>query len=264
MSQQVQLAKVIRKDQGGSRLRETVNKELLVSVVCVTLNAAKTLPSLIKSIGDHKTDSVEFVVVDGKSTDGTINILKENENVIDFWISKPDDGIYDAMNRAMNYVKGKWVIFLGADDLLLDGFNEIVTLLKDTNTIYYGNLLFYGKEFLKVYDDYYLTKLNICPQAIFYPKAVFNKYNFDLKYNVYADYHLNLRCWNDPHFNFVHSCHMVSYFSDGGFSSYEKDVIFEQDKDMLFKKYLKRTSYYRYLNRTLGFFGMFARFIQNK
>jgi len=219
---------------------------------------------LIKSISDHKTRSVEFVVVDGNSTDGTVDILKENEDVIDFWISKPDNGIYDAMNRAVNYVKGKWVIFLGADDQLLDGFNKMITLLKDANTIYYGNLLFYGKEFLKVYDDYYLTKLNICHQAIFYPKAVFNQYNYDLQYKVYADYHLNLRCWNDPRFNFVHADHFISYFHEGGFSGVTKDEVFESDKDMLFKKYLKRSSYYRYLNRTLGFFGMFIRFVQNK
>ncbi|HAL82175.1 MAG TPA: hypothetical protein DCO83_08025 [Mucilaginibacter sp.] len=124
--------------------------------------------------------------------------------------------------------------------------------------------MFYGKEFLKVYDDYYLTKLNICPQAIFYPKAVFDKYKFDKQYKVYADYHLNLRCWSDPQFDFVHAGHLVSYFCDGGFSSYTKDPFFERDRDMLFKKYLKPISYYRYLNRTLGSLGMFKQFIQNK
>jgi len=264
MLQQVQTDKIIHKDRGGLRLRQTGDKELLVSVVCVTLNAAEVLPYLIKNISDRKTESVEFVVVDGKSTDGTVDILMENEDVIDFWISKPDNGIYDAMNRALNYVKGQWVIFLGADDLLLDGFNKTIDLLKDTNTIYYGNLLFYGKEFLKVYDDYYLTKLNICHQSIFYPRAVFTKYNYDLQYSVYADYHLNLRCWNDTRFNFVHTDHFISYFREGGFSSFTKDEVFEGDRDMLFKKYLKRSSYYRYLNRTLGFFGMFTRFVLNK
>jgi len=57
---------------------------------------------------------------------------------------------------------------------------------------------------------------------------------------------------------------MVSYFCNGGFSSYAKDPAFERDRDMLFKQYLKPASYYRYLNRTLGFFGMIRRFIQNK
>ncbi len=252
------------KDVGGLRLQQICNNEFSVSVVCVTFNAAKTLPSLLKSVRDFKTEEVEFVVIDGESSDGTLNILKENEDIIDFWMSKPDKGIYDAMNRSINYIKGQWVIFLGADDLLLDGFSKMISLLKDSNSIYYGNLLFYGEEFVKVYDDYYLTKLNICHQAIFYPKAVFHKYNYELQYNVYADYHLNLRCWNDPKFKFVHADYFISYFHKGGFSSFTKDPVFENDKDMLFKKYLKRKSYYRYLNRTLGFFGMLIRFIQNK
>ena len=262
MLQQIKLQETINK--GGLRTKGIHNNKLVVSVVCVTLNAAKTLPALIKSVNHHKPGAFEFVVIDGNSTDGTIDILKENEDVIDFWISKPDNGIYDAMNRSLNYVKGNWVIFLGADDLLMSGFENMIGLLKDPNTIYYGNLLFYGKEFLKIYDDYYLTKLNICHQAIFYPRSVFIKYNYDLKYKVYADYHLNLRCWNDPQFKFVHADHLISYFREGGFSSYTKDPVFEGDREMLFKKYLKPASYYRYLNRTLGIFGIFKQFIQNK
>jgi glycosyltransferase involved in cell wall biosynthesis len=250
--------------QGGLRINEANNKQALVSIVCVTLNAAKTLPQLIKSINDHKTDVVEFIVVDGDSRDGTIDILKENEQDIDFWISDPDSGIYDAMNKSLSYIKGQWVIFLGADDLLAEGFSKMVPLLKEPGTIYYGNVIYYGKELLKLYDDYYLTKLNFCHQAIFYSKAVFTKYRYDLQYKVYADYHLNLRCWKDPMFRFVHADHLVASFPDGGFSTYTKDMVFEKDRDMLFKKYLKPSSYYRYLNRTLGFFGMFARFIQNK
>jgi glycosyltransferase involved in cell wall biosynthesis len=264
MLEQLQLSEFIPNSSNSLTLIKTDNNELLVSIVCVTFNAAKILPNLIKSVNKHKTSIIEFVVVDGNSTDGTVDILKENEDIIDFWISEPDNGIYDAMNKAINYVNGKWLIFLGADDILLDGFGKMISLLKETNTIYYGNLLFYGKEFLKVYDDYYLTKLNICPQAIFYPKAVFDKYKFDKQYKVYADYHLNLRCWSDPQFDFVHAGHLVSYFCDGGFSSYTKDPFFERDRDMLFKKYLKPISYYRYLNRTLGTLGMFKQFIQNK
>ena len=120
------------------------------------------------------------------------------------------------------------------------------------------------KPFFKVYDDYYLTKLNICHQAIFYPRAVFEKYKYDLKYKVYADYHLNLRCWKDPQFKFVHADYLIANFTNGGFSSFTKDPEFERDKDYLFKKYLKRASYYRYLNRSIGFFGMLKRFLQNK
>jgi len=249
---------------GGTRTTVAVNREFLVSVICVTRNASATLPALLASVSQLKNDEVEFIVIDGASTDGTVDILEEHERLIDFWISRPDDGIYHAMNDALRYVKGRWVLFLGADDLLLNGFGQMLGLLKDPHTIYYGNLLFYGKSFFKVYDDYYLTKLNFCQQAVFYPVSVFTKYRFELKYKVYADYHLNLRCWHDPEFRFSHEDHTIAYFSDGGFSSFEKDPVFERDRDILFKQYLKRSSYYRYLNRTVGFPRMLARFIQNK
>jgi glycosyltransferase involved in cell wall biosynthesis len=249
---------------GGLRTNNVCQNDLLVSIVCVTLNAGETLPALLNSVRKYKTNRVEFVIIDGSSTDHTINIIEANEDVIDFWISKPDNGIYDAMNDSLNYINGNWVLFLGADDRLLNGFKNMLDQLQEPDTIYYGNLMFYGKEFAKHYNDYYLTKLNICQQGIFYPRAVFNKYHFDQKYRVYADYHLNLRCWRDPEFNFFHAGHLVSWFSDGGFSSYEKDIVFERDRDMLFKTYLKRSSYYRYLNRTKGFFAMLKMLLQPK
>jgi glycosyltransferase involved in cell wall biosynthesis len=249
---------------GGCRTKMAVTRDFLVSVICVTRNASATLPALLNSIQLQKDHQWEFIVVDGASDDGTLDILRNNEHIIDYWVSRPDKGIYDAMNRALDYARGQWVIFFGADDLLLDGFNDALDRLNHPYTIYYGNLLYYGKPFSRVYDDYYLTKLNFCQQAIFYPMSVFERYRFDLRYLVYADYHLNLRCWKDPQFNFEHIDRTVSYFSDGGFSSFGKDKVWENERDTLFKDHLKPSSYYRYLNRTIGFPRMLLRLVRNK
>lgn len=243
-------------------LRKITGRNYLVSIVCVTRNAAAKLPGLIGSVRRLKQDNIEFIVVDGGSTDGTQDILRGHKELIDFWISRPDDGIYDAMNISLNYVQGKWILFLGADDYLLDGFADALVELKDPDTVYYGDVLFYGRHFVREYSDYYLTKLNICQQCMFYPVSVFDKYLFDLQYRVYADYHLNLRCWSDPQFKFRHINYLVSHFSEGGFSSRARDEAFERDRDMLFKKHLKRKSYYRYLNRTVGFGQMALRFLR--
>ncbi len=244
--------------------KSSTSKNPKVSLVCVTFNAAENLPVLLQSISANKTPDTEVVIIDGGSTDGTLNIIKNNEAIIDFWLSEPDNGIYDAMNKAINYAKGNWIVFLGADDVITSEFSDMVNYLQDDHTIYYGDVLFYGKEFRKVYDDYYLTKLNICHQGIFYPKAVFEKYQYDTKYRVYADYHLNLRCWHDPEFAFEHRSHLVASFNEGGFSTTTKDEVFECERDQLFKRYLTRKSYYRYLNRTIGWFKTAIRFILNR
>ena len=251
-------------EQGGKRLNKLNSALPKVSVICVTFNSADTLPNMLKSYAQYKTDDTELVIIDGNSTDSTITVIKENESLIDFWISEPDGGIYEAMNKAIQYTKGQWLVFIGSDDELAQGFGDMAAVLKEPDTIYYGNVIYYGNEFCKVYDDYYLTKLNICHQGIFYPGAVFDKYQYDTKYRVYADYHLNLRLWKDPAFKFVHEDYLVASFPEGGFSFYTKDLVFESERDQLFKQYLKRTSYYRYLNRTIGAFKTLIRFILNK
>ena len=248
---------------GGLRISNQCVKYPLVSIICVTRNAEKTLPALINSVAGQNATFAELIIIDGASEDGTCNILKTYDHKIDFWLSEPDNGIYHAMNKSLSWVRGRWVLFLGADDLLAGNFFKIAPYLKKKNTIYYGNAIYFGREFTKVYTDYYLTKLNICHQAIFYPKTVFDKYKYDLQYKVYADYHLNLRCWKDVQFNFVHIDHLVANFGDCGFSTYTKDTLFELDRDQLFKKYLKPSSYYRYLNRTIGFWATLKRLLRN-
>ena len=242
--------------QGGKRYNELKNNSPLVSVICVTFNAAATLSQMLFSYNKLKSAGTELIIIDGNSTDGTLNILRENDGLIDLWISEQDDGIYDAMNKALNYVYGKWIIFIGADDELEAGFNQVLPDLKEPGTIYYGNVIYYDKELSRKYDDYYLTKLNFCHQAMFYPNAVFNKFSYYTKYKVYADYYLNLQCWKDADFKFVHLNYLVARFNHGGYSSFNEDEVFIAERAELFRKFLKPISYYRYLNRTEGFWAM--------
>ncbi len=227
-----------------------------MSVICVTFNAAATLSKMLSGYKKIESADTELIIIDGNSIDGTLNILRENDGLIDLWISEADEGIYDAMNKALNYLYGKWVIFIGSDDELEAGFDKMLPNLKEPDTIYYGNVIYYNKELSREYNDYYLTKLNFCHQAMFYPKAVFNKFSYNTKYKVYADYYLNLQCWKDADFKFVHLNYLVARFNYGGFSSLNEDEVFVAERDELFRKFLKPISYYRYLNRTKGFWSM--------
>lgn len=91
----------------------------LVSVVTSVLNAGKTLEKTIDSVAAQTYKNIEYIVIDGGSWDGSLEILKRRHADIDVLISEPDNGVYDAWNKALNLVSGQWVMFLGADDELL-------------------------------------------------------------------------------------------------------------------------------------------------
>lgn len=250
--------------EGGNRLTGNSKTSPKVTIITVVLNAAALLPGYLDNVTGFLSDDVELVILDGDSTDGTIELLKQHSDKINYWASAPDKGIYDAMNNAVKYARGQWVYFLGVDDTLLGDFKDIPGLLKNTSSIYYANVIYYGQPFYKVYDDYYLTKLNFIHQALFYPKAVFDTYQYDTRYKVYADYHLNLRLWKDTAYQFEHLDKLIASFPEGGFSSTVKDELFESQRDQLFKQYLKPASYYRYLNRTVGLWVTLKRLILDK
>jgi len=236
-----------------------------VTIITVVRNGEKVIQALFDSVRKYKAADVEFLILDGASTDNTVDLIKQNETIIDSWISEPDKGIYDAMNKAAKMARGQWLLFMGADDELLEGFPQMVAALKDERTIYYGKVNFHNALITgPVTGDYMLTKTNICHQAIFYPKAVFEKYQYDTRYIKCADYALNINLWDDQDFKFVYLDHLIANFPEGGFSSYTPDTAFEADKDALFKKHLKPSAYYHYIRKRKGILAMLGHIILNK
>lgn len=90
----------------------------LITIITATFNAAEQLPHTLDSLREQTYRNFEWIVVDGGSTDGTLELLGENENLLAYWISEPDSGIYDAWNKACAHARGEWIIFLGAGDVL--------------------------------------------------------------------------------------------------------------------------------------------------
>jgi len=210
----------------------------LVSIITVVLNGAKTLEKAIKSVIHQKFKNYEYIIVDGNSVDGSIEIIKKYESKLACWISEPDKGIYDAMNKAVPLSRGKWIYFLGADDHLLEGFATAVDYLKNEKTLYYGNV--YRPIINRIYDGkfsaYKLACRNICHQGIFYPRHIWEKYSYNLKYPILADYELNLRCFADSDIKFEYVPVSIAIFWDeGGVSPTQVDTVFEKDKLALIK-----------------------------
>jgi glycosyltransferase involved in cell wall biosynthesis len=202
----------------------------LVSIITVVKDDEKHLERTIRSVVNQSYDNIEYIIIDGASTDGAVDIIRKYEDSIDYWVSEADNGIYDAMNKGVNFASGDWIYFLGCNDILLDNLSYIAINFKDSNTIYYGDV--YYRKLHKIYDGrfnaYKLMLKNICHQSVFYPQKVFGKYSFDQRYKSLADYVLNVKCYGDKDLNFAYLPILVAVFNDdrkkhGIDSEFEKD-----------------------------------------
>jgi glycosyltransferase involved in cell wall biosynthesis len=225
----------------------------LISVVTVVLNAAGTLERTIQSVLNQGFDGVEYVIIDGGSTDGSLDIIRKYGSQIGYWRSEPDNGLYDAMNKGVRAATGRWLLFLGADDVLVGRLAEIAPLLTDDRTVYYGDV--YMPRRRQVYDGpftaYKIMFANICQQAIFYPRRVFETYRFDTQYKLWADHALNMACYGDRRFRFAYIGKLVCLFNDyTGATAYAGDAKFEADRESLIKAHLPRRLFLAYLLKT--------------
>jgi len=103
-------------DKSGTVLKTTKNYPK-VSVIVSVYNCAPTVQRCLDSIFAQTYPNIETIIIDGGSSDGTVDIIKSNTGKIAYWESKPDRGIYHAWNKALTHANGKWICFIGADDL---------------------------------------------------------------------------------------------------------------------------------------------------
>ena len=222
------------------------NRLSKISVIMVTYNAAQTLQVALDTIFNQTYPDIELVVIDGSSTDGTVDILKANNDKIAFWKSEPDKGVYDAMNKAVTHISGDWVYFMGCDDELLPEFSAMAAELTDPNAVYYANVFAEGAKRLGEQTRYKLAKYGIYHQAMIYPKSVFQKYSYNTKYRISADFALTLQLCGDSQYHFVYKDYTLANFNHTGISGTQIDVPFQNDKAKLVYKSFGFKTWLRY------------------
>lgn len=166
----------------------------LITIVTVSYNAVTTIEETILSVLNQTYSNVEYIIIDGGSTDGTVDIIKKYESRLSYWKSEPDKGIYDAMNKAIDVATGYWINFMNSGDLFSS--NTVLDYIfehdyEDTDVIYGDRISQYsfGKYYHKASDLNKFEKyFPIFHQSTFIKVDIIKKYKFDLKYRICADY----------------------------------------------------------------------------
>jgi putative colanic acid biosynthesis glycosyltransferase len=180
----------------------------IISVITVAYNAADSLEQTIQSVLAQQGVAIEYILVDGGSTDGTAAIVARYRDRLAHYISEPDRGVYDAMNKGMALATGDWLFFIGADDQLTDAqtlsqiwANLAAQRLDWQNLdLVFGDVIYRrGPDFVRQYrsrfDANLYLKNRLHHQGAFYRRSTVAGWRYDLSYRAFADYELNLKLY---------------------------------------------------------------------
>jgi glycosyltransferase involved in cell wall biosynthesis len=208
---------------GAQKLSESNPK---FSIIVVVYNSASTVQRCIDTVVGQDYEHKEFVIIDGGSADGTVDILKANDHSIDCWISEPDTGIYNAMNKGVDRSSGDWIMFLGADDFLfrhdvLSRVSRLLAFRKARSRVVYGKVAVVDHEGNTVseWGERSGQILGLPHQATFHHRSFFQVHGrFDETFKIAGDHEMLLRELKHREAEFFPDV-VVSGFSLGGVST---------------------------------------------
>lgn len=194
--------------EGGLRLKGLFKagseEKPLITIITVVYNGEGYLEETIKSVIEQDYHNLEYIIVDGGSKDGTLDIIRKYEHAIDYWVSEPDKGIYDAMNKGVALCSGEWINFMNADDYFCNSSVLSRIDFQDADFIY-GNVLMQD-------DDYFVRlggKLDLRMllrssmtrhQSVFVRRRIYRQLGlFDLNYKIAADYEFSVRVFSNDY-----------------------------------------------------------------
>lgn len=170
-----------------------------IAVVTVTYECERVIEkTLLSVITQQNREKIQYIVIDGASKDGTLQILNKYSDKIDIIISEPDSGIYNAMNKALRHVNAEWVLFMNAGDVFYDKYTikkifEYSHLLATTDMAGFKTILKYKKEDIisetKSLKERWVC-LPACHQSLMIKSSIHKIYNFDERWRICADHEL--------------------------------------------------------------------------
>ncbi|MBL0043589.1 MAG: glycosyltransferase [Flavobacteriales bacterium] len=226
------MAELTNMQQGGKRTKGIPPSDgagPLVSIITVVYNGAATLERTIQSVLEQTHQRIQYIIMDGGSTDGTLDILRRYDDRIDFWQSAKDKGIYDAMNKGIAECSGEWVGMINADDWYpadavsraMDGAQAHAS----ANIVHGDILIHYPNGTSKVKH----AKLNgfllkhwemvLNHPSFFVRRSYYDGHPFNAAFRVGGDHHWTLRAWTENEHMFHYVPFVLAHFSVGGASA---------------------------------------------
>lgn len=173
---------------------------LKLSIITINYNDVQGLKKTVESITNQNCKDFEYIVIDGGSTDGSAEYLSIQNDKINFWISEPDHGIYNAMNKGIKKAKGSFFLFLNSGDTLVDDkeiLNRIISILND-KAVYYAPIYLLRNDLTQTKLDYpvklderFLFTNTICQQAVIYHNLSYHNLYFDEKLKYISDWKMH-------------------------------------------------------------------------
>lgn len=198
-----------RNGEGGLRtkgyFKQSLSDKPLVTIVTVVFNGEKYLEETIRSVINQSYENIEYIIIDGGSTDGTIDIIKNYEDKLDYWVSEKDEGIYHAMNKGITVANGDIIGIINSDDWLESGTIEKVAkkslVILEEEFVVHGKVALYDADnrfvtqhYRKKIPGYYLFSSPFKHPAMFVSKKLYKRIGlYDETCGLAADYDLMLR-----------------------------------------------------------------------
>ena len=228
-----------------------------VTIITVVLNGELFLERAIKSVISQRYDDIEYIIIDGKSVDKTLDIIRKYKRNITTWISEKDNGVYDAMNKGIRLSKGDIVYFLNHDDFLIDenAIGDIVKRFEDNTVMVYGNIIQYNPNKDKDIIVYGKVTMNNIKdgthpshQAVFIRKYALESFN--TRYHISADYDLLCKLYKKYEQNIVYIDRIIARFNHTGISA-EYVPRFKDNAKIILEQFglLRYIMYQRYILR---------------
>ncbi|MBS7255460.1 glycosyltransferase family 2 protein [Flavobacterium branchiicola] len=219
-----------------------------ISIITVVYNNERTIRDAIQSVIGQSYKNIEYVIIDGKSKDNTVSIIKEYEDKLGYFISEKDNGLYDAMNKGVQSATGDVIGILNSDDLYQDSdviADVMEQFLADSYLdILYGNLVYVKSDDTNVvvrnwkskqYYNNFFENGNVPPHpSLFVKRSVYDKAGvFNLDYKLAADYELMFRMLKKHTFKIRYIDRLIVKMRLGGATNQSISNIVNQNKEIL-------------------------------